>query len=875
MIPRSLCSFLKVSLAIGVASFLGVSAQAQRAPELLPANSVLVAGGGSALVGGKCPVSGNTATDSYGDGCLATEIQIGNTATGGNTPGARFAVADVNGNVFFSDYNNGLIRRVDAVTGIVTAVAGGAATTPGLGTVCGTLVSTDALGDGCLGTAVKLTLHPMGLAFAPNGDLYFSESDFSTSATGGGAHIRKISATGGFITTTGVISLVLGQPTAKGYAANVSTTCTQTLATGCVIPATSYLFSPYGLSTDKAGNLYIAEEYSKNAVLVYNPTLTYETINGVAVPAGTVAKISGASGSTTQDCPNSPASTNGCTFGKSVFGAKAWQTINDGIYQAAPDSLGNVFEADEYYNFIGQIATDGTLTELAGTQGTGAKNITRAKAGTNPIGSVIGIATDANNNVYFTDASSAVVWRIDADTQTQYIVAGAGTPCAAAIDSYGDGCPSLQSTFGTSIAATSSSSYASVTLPGPGIYGVSVDAYGNLFTGDTETNLVREIATGAQFGAIGNTQPTNTLLIHYAPSDGPASSSPYVLTSGGNNFTLGTPGTCISNADGSKDCPLPLTANPPVLGAFTGTLKVTSSAGKTASFPLSGTFVASPITRLSVTATAPTSCSGSTIYPTTATIALTATIASTGSPSGTVQFYDNGTAIGSPVAVSNSVATYSATFAAGSHSITAKYNSTDAYYQSSSTTRAAAFSTSAPTFGLTTTSVSSPTVAAGGTALYSFTVNSNLYAGNVSFACSGLPAGASCVFSPATISATQCGTTNTVALSIFTTQAQPIKAGGFGAGRGRWNVIATLTGLLLAVGVGLRRRRMQPWLRAVSMMAAAMVAASGLVACSSNVVPSGATPSGTYGVTVTATGSPAAAVPTGSSQSVVFSLTVK
>ena len=45
----------------------------------------------------------------------------------------------------------------------MTVVAGGAASNPASGTACGALTSTDSDGDGCLGTAVKLS-HPTGLA---------------------------------------------------------------------------------------------------------------------------------------------------------------------------------------------------------------------------------------------------------------------------------------------------------------------------------------------------------------------------------------------------------------------------------------------------------------------------------------------------------------------------------------------------------------------------------------------------------------------------------------------------------------------------------------------------------------------------------------
>jgi hypothetical protein len=156
--------------------------QTPTAPALLPYFVTLVAGGASASppAGAICPVSGLTSTDKFGDGCLATEVLL-------NAP--RFATVDKLGNIFFSDAKNALVRRIDATTGVIMLVAGGAATNPAAGAACpsGTGTSTDADGDGCLGTDVKLGA-PHGVAFSPSGDLYFADnSSFS--------EIRKIAAT--------------------------------------------------------------------------------------------------------------------------------------------------------------------------------------------------------------------------------------------------------------------------------------------------------------------------------------------------------------------------------------------------------------------------------------------------------------------------------------------------------------------------------------------------------------------------------------------------------------------------------------------------------------------------------------------------------
>jgi protein involved in polysaccharide export with SLBB domain len=118
-------------------------------------------------------------TDSWGDGCPASEATVG--TVGGIT-------LDRGGNLFFSDTgyvtsNSGIvtyhsmIRRVDATTKVVTLFAGN-----------GTYGYT---GDG--GTATSAEVTAGELAFDSKGNLYFSD--------GGGTILRRVDATTGFIST--------------------------------------------------------------------------------------------------------------------------------------------------------------------------------------------------------------------------------------------------------------------------------------------------------------------------------------------------------------------------------------------------------------------------------------------------------------------------------------------------------------------------------------------------------------------------------------------------------------------------------------------------------------------------------------------------
>ncbi len=857
----SVSSVLRRLAGVSLVSVVGLGgvAGAQNVPTLVPYTTKLIAGGGAAntAAGGTC-TSGLKSTDAYGDGCLATEIVL---------VSPRYATADKNGNVFFSDYTNGLVRRVDALTGVVTAVAGGATASPASGATCGAFTSTDARGDGCLGTAVKLS-EPVGLAFAPNGDLYFADNGYD--------NVRKIAATGGVITTTGVITNIAGNVSTYGYNVN------NTAASGSVMAATqSYLNFPYGLSFDAAGNLYIADE-GNNALEVVNLTSATETLQGLTVPAGTIAKFAGygslgAKTPASGDCPDfvSTSSRGGCYFGSWKDGSLANVSNIDGGYSVAVDKAGNVFFANEFNYNIGLITPANVISDYAGIQGTSGKTIARGPASTTGVGSLFGVTVDAVDNVYFTDASSALIWRVDAGTKAMYPVAGGAKTVCSGGDSRGNGCPALQSTFGTTVVTGGN---ASTKAPGPGIFGVSVDASSNLYVGDTVTNEVREVASNSSFGVVGANQPTQTLEVHFAVGDGPAASNPYVLTAGAGNFTLGTQ-SCTTNSDNTMDCLLPVTATPTTLGAFTGTLTVTSTQGATNAFTLSGTYAQSPATRTVVTFSAPSvTCTGTTTYSTTTPIAITATITANGpaAPGGTVQFYANGAPIGTPQSVAaggtSSVPVYTAsltyTFSTpNTYTLTAVYSG-DSYFMTSTSTGTNVTSSN-PTFAASAISYQESSVVAGGTALYSFNVAQNVYAGTITFACSGLPANAACSFSPSTVTANGCSTGTTVALSITTAQGNVTTSGFGGFGNGRWQLVAMFPAVGLALLIGLRRRKAGMRYGQIWMGLALLIGLSSLMACTGSKLNAPLTPSGTSTVTVTATGS------AGTTSSFTVPLTVK
>ena len=330
-----------------------------------------------------------------------------------------FAISDSSGAIFFSDGYNGLVRRVDPVTGVVkNAVAGGASSSPSSGTACGSHTSTDSNGNGCLSTAVKPS-NPAALAFDAAGNLYVADVGY--------ANIRKIAATGGLIPATGgVISNVAGSTTygqqGKQYRGRA-----------LVIAATqSYLDEPFGLAFDAAGNLYLVDE-GENAIEVINLTGADEMLQGLSIPAGPIAKIMGWNSGA--DCPSfvSTSSRGGCHFGLWTDGSPAISSAVDSPHQLAvvpgtqnAPNAGYVYFANEFEDNVGQISPSNIITNYAGIQGSVSTKIQRGTAGTFAIGSTFGVAADVYGNVYATDASSGLIWRVDQVAKSMYVVAGGG-----------------------------------------------------------------------------------------------------------------------------------------------------------------------------------------------------------------------------------------------------------------------------------------------------------------------------------------------------------------------------------------------------------------------------------------------------------------
>jgi len=224
------------------------------------------------------------------------------------------------------------------------------------------------------------------------------------------------------------------------------------------------------------------------------------------------------------------------------------------------------------------------------------------------------------------------------------------------------------------------------------------------------------------------------------------------------------------------------------------------------------------------------------------TVICTDTVAaSTGTPTGTVTFYDGTTSLGT-ASLSSGIATYTtSSLAVGSHPITAVYTVNYPYLSSTSNqVDEIVYST----FTLTAKPATA-TIYTGEAVNSTITVVPGTgFTLDVALTCSGLPDNSTCTFTPSTVT----GGSGTSKLLIQTTAPSQSKTTTAMLERGRhgWPLLA---GLLLFFVPKRFRRRGGIWIGGLLLTAA--LAASTLTACGGSGTLTGGTPAGTYTVTVT------------------------
>ena len=276
---------------------------------------------------------------------------------------------------------------------------------------------------------------------------------------------------------------------------------------------------------------------------------------------------------------------------------------------------------------------------------------------------------------------------------------------------------------------------------------------------------------------------THTLTANFTPTDTSDYRIPQPVTT---SITVSQPALNVTANNASRTYG---TSNPTFSGAVTGavngdtftegfstTAMINSNAG---SYPIVPTVTGTDLADYSVSiedgtltvaqaaTTTSLSVSGTSTTPGQSTT-LTAQVASvtTGTPTGTVSFYDGNTLLGTATLSAGSGTYSTSSLAAGvTHTLTAMYGGDVNFLASNAS---ASIVVVPLDFTLTLSSPASETVVPGSAASYQLAVDPlyGSYAGPVSFTASGLPPGATVLFSPATIPAN--GGKQTLTVSIQT-----------------------------------------------------------------------------------------------------------
>ena len=275
-------------------------------------------------------VAGSGGNGSSGDGGLAILAKLKNAE-------GVFVVA--NGDLYLADTGNHEIRKVTALTGIVTLVVG--STSPGYS------------GDGGAATAARLRL-PAAIVVAANGDMYIADT--------GNDAVRKVTA------ATGIATTYAGTGT-TGY-------------TGDGGAATSARLSgPQGLVLAGNGDLYIADTGNN-------------VIRRVTAATGVITTFAGTG-----------------TAGFLGDGGVATSARLNAPESVSISASGELYIADAGNNRIRRVSTGGTITTVAGT-GTAGSTGDGGLPTAAQLNSPHGIAVSTSGTYYISDRVNNEIRRV-------------------------------------------------------------------------------------------------------------------------------------------------------------------------------------------------------------------------------------------------------------------------------------------------------------------------------------------------------------------------------------------------------------------------------------------------------------------------------
>jgi len=446
-----------------------------------------------------------------GDGGLAVNAQL-------YTP-AGVAVDSV-GNLFIGDFNNCLVREVNASTGIITTIAG--ITTPNLACGFG--------GDSGAATSAHL-YNPAGVTIDKNGNLFIADWN--------NQRVRMVSCA--TVTSTGgACTPNAGQTAGDIY--TVAGTGAAVYNGDGITAITANLYEPYGVTTDAAGNLYIADEYDHLIRRVACGTGISTCTPPSGETAGNIYTLAGTGEST------------GHTGTAGYNGDGVVATTSELYYPSAisVDNSGNLYIGDQYNQRTREVScvtttstggactastgqTAGDIYTVAGDGTAGFSGGDNVAATSSTLYYPVGVAVDSAGDLFIADQDNDRIREVPCDVSTLTC-----TPPG-----------SDTAKFIYTIAGTGSTTYFGNNVPATGadLYyptGAASDSSGNIYIADRANCVVRVVNAGT--GNISTFAGNGTCS--YGGDGGPATSamlnSPYgVAVDSSNNVYIADTNNCL------------------------------------------------------------------------------------------------------------------------------------------------------------------------------------------------------------------------------------------------------------------------------------------------------------------------------------------
>ncbi len=696
---------------------------------------------------------------------------LGHSPDGTEAAGAAlthpFALAfDGAGNLYFTDWGEQTVRMINAGSGVLTTVAGNYQAGQGYG------------GDRGLANAAQLN-NPLGLALDAAGNIYVADAANDA--------IRKVTV------STGIITTVAGVPQTAGYAGDGAA------ATSAI------LNNPQGIAVDAAGNLYIAE-YGNYVVRKVN------------AGSGLISTVGGTYTGKPQN---------------SGSGGAANLAGLGNVQDVAVDSSGNFYIADSYNSTLDQVTSSSGIVDFTQTTSGGVVSYPVYTIGTSS--PAIDVAVTNNGNAPL-DVSSLI-------TGANFNTDGMDTSCTAtATLTAGDSC-----ILGVELLPT-----------------VSGGLTGTLTLTDNAGNALAATQTLALKGT-GAYVPTQVIL-GAVPATIPAggnlgSVTATIESSGGNVVTNSTASVTatITGPGGYSQAVIAAAASGiATINLSSITLKTAGSYSIVASSSSLASSAAATITvlpapaQIAVSALPTSLVAGGNLGIVTATIEdATGTVVSGSTASVTITITTTGYSHAVTATAVNGVARLDlsslALTAPGTYTVTATSPALP------TVTASVAVAAIDFTLALGSGTTSTQTVKAGAAATYTLTLapTAGTYAQPITFSVTGLPTGATASFSPASVTPGSAPVTTTLTIQTGASTAAVRDLQGIGTGLG-----SMALGLLLLPVAASRRLRQAAGRMPMTILLGLLCcgAVGGLIGCGGGGSSGSSTPPPqTYTLTVTAT----------------------